>query len=263
MTCLAFHGRGVDGSGAADYLVSGSADGELATWSAAEGWERLAALDKGHAQGVGVRGVCVHPTGMMALSVGDDSSVCLWNMPLGKPSYKGKLRAGYSTAPDFVRFTSDCEGYVCVAGSEVHLHAIEEGERPVASVDGGARLLCADLVGRGGEDVCLAGGEGGLLAAFDMRQRAAAVSLRGAHATRVRGVCSASGAELCEGGLPRWVASGASDGVIKLWDLRMASQDDTGAGVLAEVRATLNTSESDGPHGAGVLLLPLFCVFCI
>ncbi|KAF5188210.1 Transducin/WD40 repeat-like superfamily protein, partial [Thalictrum thalictroides] len=71
------------------------------------------------------------------------------------------------------------------------------------------------------------GGEDRNVTAWDTNSGQAAYCLEGAHATRVKGIVVLSGKA---GGIedvdePYLVASASSDGVIRVWDMRMARKE--------------------------------------
>ncbi|KAI9297365.1 WD40 repeat-like protein, partial [Neoconidiobolus thromboides FSU 785] len=71
ITCLEFVGK--------NHLVSGSEDGTIMIWRTKD-WEVLKTL-KGHTGKI--HSLSVHPTGKLALSVGSDKLMFLWNMMTG------------------------------------------------------------------------------------------------------------------------------------------------------------------------------------
>ncbi|CDR43459.1 CYFA0S12e00716g1_1 [Cyberlindnera fabianii] len=85
ITCLKFstEGNGEDGDverTAGKWLLSGSEDGKLIIWRTKD-WEMFGTL-KGH-QGR-VNDLAIHPSGRIAVSVGDDKTVRLWNLMTAK-----------------------------------------------------------------------------------------------------------------------------------------------------------------------------------
>jgi WD40 repeat protein len=78
------------GRAAPTHLLSGGADGALAIWRSGGGWEALK-LMRGHRGAV--NGLALHPSGRLALSVGHDVALRMWNMARGRCSYTARLDA--------------------------------------------------------------------------------------------------------------------------------------------------------------------------
>ncbi|KAA8909612.1 hypothetical protein TRICI_004447 [Trichomonascus ciferrii] len=80
ITCLSFF--------ASKWLLSGAGDGKLCLWRVKD-WEVLSEM-KGHKGEI--NDVSIHPTGKIALSVGNDKTIRLWNMMTGKKASVLKVR---------------------------------------------------------------------------------------------------------------------------------------------------------------------------
>ena len=69
------------------HLISAAEDGELCIWRTSD-WECLTRM-KGHkAQ---VNAIAVHPSGRLAITVGADSKLMLWNLLTAKCNYTSAL----------------------------------------------------------------------------------------------------------------------------------------------------------------------------
>ncbi|KAK9473021.1 WD40-repeat-containing domain protein [Dipodascopsis tothii] len=77
------------GSGAAKWLLSAGEDGKILVWRTKD-WEVLADMKKGGHKGA-VNDVAVHPTGKIAISVGRDRTIRLWNLMTAKNASHTKL----------------------------------------------------------------------------------------------------------------------------------------------------------------------------
>ena len=84
ITALEFYSR--------THLLSASEDGTICIWRTRD-WECMATM-KGHKGRV--NGLCVHPTGKIAVSVGKDKALRLWNLMTGRKASANKLGEGAS-----------------------------------------------------------------------------------------------------------------------------------------------------------------------
>jgi protein MAK11 len=82
ITALQFYSR--------KYLLSASEDATICIWRTRD-WECMATM-KGHKGRV--NGLSVHPTGKIAISVGKDKTLRLWNLMTGRKASATKLREG-------------------------------------------------------------------------------------------------------------------------------------------------------------------------
>jgi protein MAK11 len=82
ITALQFYAR--------THLLSASEDGTICIWRTRD-WECMATM-KGHKGRV--NGLCVHPSGKIAISVGKDKALRLWNLMTGRKASANKLGEG-------------------------------------------------------------------------------------------------------------------------------------------------------------------------
>ena len=68
-----------------------------------------------------VNSVALHPSGRLALSVSQDSSLRLWNLVKGKSAYDSTLRQ----PAEQVAFSPDGTSYALVQGLQVFLNTIQ------------------------------------------------------------------------------------------------------------------------------------------
>ncbi|KAH3682093.1 hypothetical protein WICPIJ_006942 [Wickerhamomyces pijperi] len=95
-------GEGEEISKAGKWLLSGSEDGKIIIWRSKD-WEIFGTL-KGH---VGrVNDIAIHPSGRIAVSVGVDKSVRLWNLMTAKKAANLKVKNEWQ-AGEFVRWSHD------------------------------------------------------------------------------------------------------------------------------------------------------------
>lgn len=87
ITALRFYSR--------THLLSASEDGTICIWRTRD-WECMATM-KGHKGRV--NGLSVHPSGKIAISVGKDKTLRLWNLMTGRKASANKLGEGNIPSP--------------------------------------------------------------------------------------------------------------------------------------------------------------------
>jgi len=104
ITCMKFSNEGaVDGESAGisgKWLLSGSDDGKIIIWRTKD-WEIFGTL-KGHKGRI--NDLSIHPSGRIAVSVGDDKSVRLWNLMTAKKAAVLKVKNDWQSG-EFVRWS--------------------------------------------------------------------------------------------------------------------------------------------------------------
>ena len=94
-------GEEVLGSGASGkWLLSGSDDGKIIIWRTKD-WEIFGTL-KGHKGRI--NDISIHPSGRIAVSVGEDKSVRLWNLMTAKKAANLKIKNDWQSG-EFVRWS--------------------------------------------------------------------------------------------------------------------------------------------------------------
>ncbi|KAL1495820.1 hypothetical protein AB1Y20_016680 [Prymnesium parvum] len=200
--CLAFHGQ--------THLVAGGADGDVSIWRTSD-WECLLRV-KGHK--AAVLDVAIHPSGRVALSVGADAKLMLWNLTTGKCNYTLALQQVCS----LVRWSETGEEYLLASRGAVQVCDLRSGEElhTLPHDDGpplGVQYASASLVATGSE--------GGTLRVWDLRRRLCAVEVRQAHERRVKALAVVSG----PGEGVSTLVSASTDGSVKLWRLTHGAAD--------------------------------------
>mmetsp|Transcript_9802 Transcript_9802/g.24111 ORF Transcript_9802/g.24111 Transcript_9802/m.24111 type:complete len:386 (-) Transcript_9802:186-1343(-) len=192
VTCLQFYGDG--------HLISGGGDGMLHVWSAKENWDNVSKLA---AHKGGVTGLAVHPSGRLALSIGKDGYLKVWNLMSCTMAHRIKMRQ----TPTSIVWFPDGSGYtVCF-------------EREIKNYDSQGELICEMKTGSKILSTChlkdgtmAIGCENAAIYLFSTRTGEQLKILEG-HNRRVRGL-----SEINIGNRFALV-SGSSDGEIRVWDL--------------------------------------------
>eukprot|EP00887_Chlorella_sp_A99_P003281 scaffold9.g3281.t1 len=226
------------------HLLTGSADGALSVWVAGGGWQALKTL-RGHRKEV--TGIAVHPSGKLALTVSRDGTLRMWNLVKGRCTYTTRLPA----PADAVTFSPSGDRYALLLGDAVAVHSTAgEGGGALATLAHPRRALCLAFCGAGGGRLAT-GCEDGSLRMWDAVSGAELCCAARAHATRVRALAAlpaaGAGAGSDAGGQQDGrvlVATGSSDGVVKVWDLTLVDRSSGGSGTAeclaqAETRARL------------------------
>ncbi|CAK9147714.1 unnamed protein product [Ilex paraguariensis] len=166
----------------------------------------------------GVNDISVHPSGKLALSVGRDDCLAMVNLVRGRRSFYCRLGKEAS----IVRFDESGEKFFMVMDEKISVHEAEDA-RLIFEMDNKKRVLCA---APGMNGMLFTGGEDRNLTAWDSTSGKVAYSIEDAHSARVKGIVVLS---RNDGGStdddPYIVASASSDGVIRVWDVRMANKD--------------------------------------
>jgi len=270
------------------HLVSGSADGGISIWSADREWDCLKTMAEAHSGPVS--SISVHPSGRVFLSAdlgsgGKGGTLRLWNLIKGKSQFKTRLPG----AADVVAFAPGAapETYALLCGDSLTVRSLAasvpaDGDEDAPAASAG---IVASFGGAGSgagrqqaacwldANVLVSGGDDGALHLWDARTKGAKSACRvaRAHGARVKGVASmASG---CGGGEEsQRIASCATDGTVRLWDLRasLSSPCSSSSAAGEEMLSTpLASAEASGarltclavvaavaPDRAGVKLTP-------
>ncbi|KAJ6853867.1 putative p21-activated protein kinase-interacting protein 1-like isoform X1 [Iris pallida] len=197
-------------------LVSASADGNICIYDAGNRFVHLKTVPV-HRKGVA--DLAVHPSGRLALTVGRDAGIGMVNLVRGRRSFLGKL----DREAEIVRYgDGGAERFFLVRDERISVHDSEDA-RVLAEMDGGRRVLSAAA---GESGLLFTGGEDRNVTAWDTTSGKVAYCIDGAHSARVKGLVvfkKKSDDQTCEA--PNVLASAASDGVIRVWDLRMITKE--------------------------------------
>ncbi|KAG6382903.1 hypothetical protein SASPL_157378 [Salvia splendens] len=157
----------------------------------------------------------VHPSGKLALTVGHDQCLALVNLVRGRRSFYCKLGKEAS----HVHFIESGEKFSMVVDDKVSIHESEDAKL-IVELDNTKKVLCA---ASGANGMLFTGGEDRNITAWETASGKSAYTIGNAHAARVKGIVVLSKSSADSGAEdPDLVASASSDGVIRVWDVRMA-----------------------------------------
>ncbi|KDP38003.1 hypothetical protein JCGZ_04646 [Jatropha curcas] len=193
-------------------LLSASADGSVCIFDA----DPFLHLKTIRAHKKGVNDLSVHPSGKLALTVGRDECLAMLNLVRGRRSFYCRLGKEAS----LVKFDLDGERFFMVTEEKVGIHQAENA-RLVTELECRKRVLCA-VPGENG--ILFTGGDDRNLTAWDTHTGKAAYCIENAHSTRVKGIEVLTKSDGVADD-PYLFASASSDGVIRVWDVRMALKE--------------------------------------
>ncbi len=184
-----------------DYLVSSSADMTIKLWET-KGWREVRTLKKHTAK---VNAVAISTDGNWIVSGDADGVVCLWKMGSDRERFVMKHGASAALA---VAFGQD--GSIVVAqadGSLVSWDPATGKQRQAILGSGAEELVFASL----SADATLIASSTGSRTVALRSQSGATIRTLASHSTGLKAV------DLSKDG--RWIASGADDGAVRLWQI--------------------------------------------
>ncbi|KAJ4807948.1 p21-activated protein kinase-interacting protein 1-like protein [Rhynchospora pubera] len=190
-------------------LISGSDDGVVCIFDA-DPFVLLKTV-KAHKKG-GVADLAVHPSGRLALTVGrGDSSLVMVNLVRGRRSFSCRIEKEASV----VKYGGENGDWFAMASDGTITVHNSEDARVLQELDCERKVLC---IAPGESEILYTGGEDRHVTAWDTKSGKKAFSIQDAHKFRVKGLVSFKGSDS-----PKLIASASSDGVIRVWDINMAS----------------------------------------
>ncbi|CAN8243785.1 unnamed protein product [Cochlearia groenlandica] len=197
-------------------LISAAADGSVAIFDT----DPFVLLKSFRPHKKAVNDLSIHPSGKLALAVYRDECFAMLNLVRGKRSFCCRL--GHEAS--LVKFDSSGERFFMVVGSKVGVHQSEDAKL-VLELDNNSRkrILCASP---GESGTLFTAGEDRAITAWDTNSGKLAYSIEKAHPARIKGLVVLTRDD-SEGASenPYLVASASSDGIICVWDVRMASKE--------------------------------------
>lgn len=163
----------------------------------------------------GVNDMAVHPSGKLALTVGRDSCLAMVNLVRGRRGFFCRLGKEAS----IVKY--DCSGdkFFMAMDDKVSVHEAENAKL-IIDLESKKKVLC---LAPGMNGLLYTGGEDRNLTAWDTVSGKVAYCIEDAHSARVKGIVVLS--KIDDDEEPFLVASASSDGIIRVWDVRMANKD--------------------------------------
>ncbi|CAM8994770.1 unnamed protein product [Rhodiola kirilowii] len=198
-------------------LISAAADGSICIYDS----DPFVLLQTLIVHKSGINDLAVHPSGRLALTVGRDSCLAMVNLIRGRRSFYCRLAKEAS----LVKFGLGGDKFYMAMEEKVSVHEAEDAKF-VCELENRKRVLCA---APGQNGLLFTGGEDKSITAWDTNTGKVAYAIDDAHSTRVKGIVvmsscdgkSTAEGEKCED--PYLIASASSDGVIRVWDIRSAT----------------------------------------
>lgn len=165
----------------------------------------------------GVNDLSVHPSGKLALTVGRDSCLAMVNLVRGRRSFCCSLGKEAS----MVKF--DCSGdkFFMVMDEKISVHEAEDAKL-ILELESKKKVLC---IAPGMNGLVYGGGEDRNLTAWDTVSGKVAYCIEDAHSYRLKGIVVLSKIDGASEDELFLVASASSDGIIRVWDVRMANKN--------------------------------------
>ncbi|XP_061169095.1 p21-activated protein kinase-interacting protein 1-like [Saccostrea echinata] len=198
LTCLQFFKN--------THLFSASEDGTLCIWKTFT-WECLKTL-RGHKGPV--LSLSVHPSGKLALTVGQDKTLRTWNLITGKSAYITNIKR----AADVVCWSPSGHFYAVVFANKVDVYKLETGS-VCSSWTSEHKVNSFAFVN---DSIVVYGGEGGVISLYDINNNTELASVS-AEVNRIRGISAVKSDPAEED--KYYVFTASSDGFIKMFFLTL------------------------------------------
>ncbi|KAE7996171.1 hypothetical protein FH972_000914 [Carpinus fangiana] len=197
-------------------LISAAADGSVSIFDA----DPFVLLKSLRPHRKAVNDLSVHPSGKLALTVSRDGCLAMINLVRGKRSFCGRIGKEAS----LVKFDVGGDRFFMVVEDKVGVHEAEDA-RLVCELENPKqkRVLCA---APGENGLLYTGGEDRNITAWDTKSAKVAYSIEDAHSNRLKGIVVLTRSDgTASGEDPYLVASASSNGIIRVWDVRMVVKE--------------------------------------
>ncbi|XP_014500224.1 p21-activated protein kinase-interacting protein 1 [Vigna radiata var. radiata] len=196
-------------------LISADAAGSLAIFDA-DGFVHLTTLSV-H-RNAAINDLALHPSGERALTVARDNCLAVVNLVRGRRNCCLRL----DKEATLVKFNASGDHFFMAAKEKVSVHQTEDA-RILFELECSKPVLCAAPARNG---LLYTGGEDKSMTAWDIKTGKVAYCLEDAHTSRVKGIVVLTDTDGSTGDDdPYLVASGSSDGSIRVWDVRMVARE--------------------------------------
>ncbi|RDX63307.1 p21-activated protein kinase-interacting protein 1-like protein, partial [Mucuna pruriens] len=166
-----------------------------------------------------INDLAVHPSGEHALTVAADKCLNVVDLVRGRRS----CRCPLGKEASLVKFNAAGDRFFVAAEEKVSVHEWNEDARLLLQLECPKRVLCAAPARNG---LLYTGGEDRNITAWDINSGKVAYCLEEAHTTRVKGIAMLTDNDGATGDDdPYLVASASSDGIIRVWDVRMTARE--------------------------------------
>eukprot|EP01125_Pyxidicula_operculata_P018689 TRINITY_DN6660_c0_g1_i1.p1 TRINITY_DN6660_c0_g1~~TRINITY_DN6660_c0_g1_i1.p1 ORF type:complete len:413 (+),score=84.63 TRINITY_DN6660_c0_g1_i1:524-1762(+) len=204
ISCVRFYGQ--------SHAFSGSVDGVVCIWRTKD-WECIRTL---HAHKGSVNCISVHPSGKLALTVGKDKKLQLWNLVNGRSAHNTLL----AEEAQLVSWSPNGSTYAMCLKHTIRVFKTEGGKvseyspskkRPILSFV----YLTENLIASGGEDR--------KIRIWDINTGKTLITLRGFE-NRVKSIATIPKLNT-ESKHPYYIISISSDQYLRVWDLDYSTED--------------------------------------
>lgn len=209
------------------HLMSGAADGMLAIWRTKD-WECLKVM-RGHKGEV--HDVAIHPTGRLALSVGKDKSLRLWNLLKGRSAYIKNIHIEGTK----VVWSHTGVNYAVAADKQFMVYNLESGKQMVEVKSPSGYANDISFVG---DDMIVSGFDDGTARVYGV-ETGKQVHVIQAHEKRVKALQVVPSPLANDTYL---LVTACTDGSLRVWDLAMVDKETETTQAMTDSIAEIETN---------------------